>query len=197
MRCLILASSLALGVSATSALANPQTDCVNHYNEGRYRLAIEPCTIMAEQGVANFQFILGLMYYGGLGFAQNYNEAVRWYRAAAEQDHADAQFGLGVMYHGGLGAAQNFGEALRWYRAAALKGVAKAQNNLGTMYEYGEGVIQNYVRAHMWYNISAANGAGEIAINNRNRIAALMTPQDIAEAQTFAQRCLDSNYIDC
>ena len=172
-----------------------------HFNgesiEQNYGEAVRWYLLAAEQGGVFAQAQLGLFFYNGLGAAQDYAEAVRWYRAAAEQGYADAQFSLGSMYHRGLGAAQNFGEALRWYRLAALGGNGKAQNNLGRMYDYGEGVIQNYVRAHMWYNISAANGTGEISINNRNRVAALMTSEQIAEAQTRAQRCLDSNYTDC
>jgi uncharacterized protein len=165
--------------------------------EQNYAEAVRWYLLAAEQGGVFAQAQLGLFFHHGLGVAQDYAEAVRWYRAAAAQGNADAQFGLGIMSYKGLGAAPNFGEALRWYRLAALGGNGKAQNNLGRMYDYGEGVIQNYVRAHMWYNISAANGAGEIAINNRNRVAALMTPQQIAEAQTRAQQCLDSNYTDC
>jgi TPR repeat protein len=172
-----------------------------HSNEERieqnYGEAVRWYLLAAEQGGVFAQAQLGSIFVNGLGVAQDYAEAVRWYRAAAEQGNADAQFALGGMYHGGLGAAQDYAEALRWFRLAALGGNGKAQNNLGRMYDYGEGVIQNYVRAHMWYNISAANGTGEIAINNRNRVAALMTPQQIADAQTRAQQCLDSNYADC
>jgi uncharacterized protein len=58
----------------------------------------------------------------GLGVAQNYAEAVRWYRAAAEQGLGQAQVNLGVMYRQGLGVAQDNAEALRWYRAAAEQG---------------------------------------------------------------------------
>ncbi|MEN8216794.1 MAG: hypothetical protein ABFS56_10555, partial [Pseudomonadota bacterium] len=39
--------------------------------------------------------------------AQNYQEAVRWYRKAAEQGDAKGQSNLGLMYHYGLGVAQN------------------------------------------------------------------------------------------
>ena len=40
---------------------------------------------LAEQGDADAQYNLGLMYYRGDGATQNYAEAVRWYRLAAEQ----------------------------------------------------------------------------------------------------------------
>jgi TPR repeat protein len=40
----------------------------------------------------------------GLGVAQDYAKAVRWYRKAAEQ--GDAQAKLGFMYHEGQGVAR-------------------------------------------------------------------------------------------
>ena len=41
----------------------------------------------AEQGDADAQFNLGVMYETGGGVLQDYAEAVRWYRLAAEQGH--------------------------------------------------------------------------------------------------------------
>ena len=52
----------------------------------------------AEQGYADAQFSLGLMYDSGQGVAQNYVEAAKWYRRAAEQGEAAARNNLGIMY---------------------------------------------------------------------------------------------------
>ena len=46
------------------------------------------------------------MYYKGEGVAQDYQEAVKWYRLAAEQGDEDAQNNLAVMYQNGTGVAQ-------------------------------------------------------------------------------------------
>ena len=81
---------------------------------------------------------------------------------------------------------QNYAEALKWYRLAADQGDAGAQNNLGVMYANGQGVPQDYVRAHMWFNLSAAQG-NQDAARNRDNIAKLMTPAQIAEAQKLAR----------
>jgi uncharacterized protein len=160
-----------------------------------YSEAVRWYLLAAEQGGVFAQTQLGFMYHLGLGVTQNHAAAVRWYRAAAEQGNAHAQYNLALMYDEGLGVAQNYAAAVRWYRAAAEQGNAVAQNNLGYMYANGQGVIQNYVQAHVWFNIAVANGAD--AILNRDRVAALMTPQQIAEAQSRAQQCLESNYTDC
>lgn len=128
---------------------------------------------------------------------EEYEAAVEPCTAAAEQGDALAQFNLGLMYGRGEGVPQNISEQLRRFQAAAVQGYAPAQNNLGVMFEYGHGVVQNYVRAHMWFNISVANELNQNAINNRNRVATLMTLEQIAEAQDLALRCVNSDYTDC
>ena len=45
----------------------------------------------AEQGPADAQIILGLIYLNGEGVAQDYAEAVKWFRRAAERGDAGAQ----------------------------------------------------------------------------------------------------------
>ena len=48
-------------------------------------------------GNANAQCNLGLMYHEGLGVAQDYKEAVKWWRLAAEQREEQAQINLAAM----------------------------------------------------------------------------------------------------
>ena len=66
------------------------------------------------------------MYYKGEGVAQDYKEAVKWYRLAAEQGNANAQYILGLMYCLGQGVAQNFIEAHKWLNIAGANGEKKA-----------------------------------------------------------------------
>ena len=92
------------------------------------------------------------------GKAQDYPEALRWYRKAAEQGDAPAQNNLGVMYEEGRGVAQDYAEALRWYHKAAQQGNADAQHNLGNMYESGLGVKQDDREAVRWWRKAAEQG---------------------------------------
>ena len=69
----------------------------------------------------------------------------------------------------------------------AGQGDAAAQNTLGVAYVKGEGVPQDYVLAHMWFNLAAAQG-NEDARQNRDGVAKLMTPDQIAEAQRLARQ---------
>ena len=112
----------------------------------------------AEQGDANAQIKLGVMYYQGNDIPQDYAEAVNWFRKAAEQGLASAQYYLGAMYANGQGVAQNYAEAVNWFRKAAEQGHAEAQHNIGVMYAHGKGVAQNYAEAVNWFRKAAEQG---------------------------------------
>ena len=145
----------------------------------------------AEQGDAFFQHLLGSNYeIGREAVPRDYQEAVRWYRAAAEQGYMLAQFDLGQMYDEGQGVPQNYKEAVRWHQAAAEQRHPPSQNNLGNYYLRGQGVPQDYIQAHMWYNLAASDLTGddrELPANNRDSIAEKMTAEQIAEAQRLAR----------
>jgi hypothetical protein len=86
----------------------------------------------AEQGDAEAQWRLGLMYEFGEGVAQDYAEARRWYRKAAEQGNADAQNSLGINYTTGYGVPKDLTEAYAWMAVAATNGHTLAKKNLLT-----------------------------------------------------------------
>ena len=101
---------------------------------------------------------LGKMYYDGIGVAQNYNEAFKWFQKAADNGIADACAYLGKMYYEGTGVTQNYNEAFKWYQKAADNGVTGVYTWLGGMYYNGQGVAQNYEEAFKWFQKSANNG---------------------------------------
>ncbi len=89
---------------------------------------------------------------------QNYEEAVKLYRASAKQGNSHAQCRLGDCYFTGEGVTHNFEEAYEWYSASAYRGNAVGQFKLGDCCYYGKGVEQNYERAFKWYRASAEQG---------------------------------------
>jgi TPR repeat protein len=190
MRALLI---LFLLLSLTAPAAAGQfEDAAAAYQRGDYESAFRLLQPLAEQGDADAQFVLGVMYDNGEGVPQDYVEAAKWYRRAAEQGYAAAQFSLGTMYlypndYGVLyGVLQDYAEAARWYRLAAEQGYDSAQTQLGFMYDRGRGIMQDYILAHMWFNL-AANQESEIGRQNRDRMAKKMTPAQIAEAQRLAR----------
>ena len=145
---------------------------------------------LAEQGDSKAQYNLGAMYMKGEGVPQDNAKAVVWYRKAADQGHAEAQAQLGVMYAFSLGVPQDNAEAVVWYRKAADQGHALAQFMLGTMYADGKGVPQDDETAYIWFNLAASRSTGEDrerAVKVRDRFAALLTREQLAEAQHGAR----------
>ena len=77
-------------------------------------------------------------------------------------------------------------EALQHWQAAADSGDRHAMLELGRLYLQGLGAPQDYVLAHMWFNLAAARGERE-ALNEREALAAKMTPEQVATAQKMAR----------
>jgi hypothetical protein len=78
--------------------------------------------VLADQGDAEAQFNLGVMYRFGRSVPEDDAEAVKWYRLAADQGAASAQYNLGLMYVYGRGVPEDDAEAVKWYRLAADQG---------------------------------------------------------------------------
>lgn len=181
---------------ASAALAGDFEDGYAAANRKDYATALRLWQPLAARGLAAAQYNLGNMYLNGQGVVQDYTEAAKWFHRAAAQENAEAQHNLGVMYDRGQGVAQDYAEAVKWFRLAAAQGLANAQSGLGIMYYNGQGVVQDYVRAHMWFNLSAVSGNAS-SVRNRDNIAKLMTPQQIAEAQKMARECQARQFKGC
>mgnify|MGYP002637016442 CR=1 FL=1 len=96
------------------------------YENGDYATALAEWEPLAEQGYANAQSILGIMYNDGKGVLQDYAYAHMWHRLAAEQGYSPAQINLGFMYELGEGVLQDYAYAHMWYNIAAANGNADA-----------------------------------------------------------------------
>ncbi len=193
-RALLLAAVGAVALSASAVAQEgfvaPETDRVFSqgvaaYKRGDFATALRIWRPLAEQGDADAQSNLGLMYDNGEGVPENDAEAVRWYRLAAERGLARAQAMLGARYYFGEGVPENYAEALRWFLLAAEQGLDPAQFHLGNMYYRGEGVPENYAEAYKWWALAAARGDAN-AKQKRDILRNQMTPAQIAEAQELA-----------
>ena len=168
---------------------------VDAYQAGDYATALKEFRRLAEQGDADAQLNLGVMYEDGQGVTQDYKKALKWYRLAAEQGDATAWHQLGVMHHYGWGVKTNYKEALRFYRLAAPQ-VVQSQYSLGAMHYQGQGVNQDIVIAYMWFYVAAKNGNPR-SKGNVNVLAKEMKPKQITKAEKLAHECIKKNYKDC
>jgi TPR repeat protein len=108
----------------------------------------------------------------------------------ADAGDADAQYNLGVWSRFGLGVPQDSAQGAAWIRKSAQQGHIGAQFNLGLMYSNGHGVPQDYVEAHQWHNLAASRASVEEVTQYAeapDALAKVMTPAQIADAQTLAQ----------
>ncbi len=160
------------------------------YDEGRrvpsnFAEALKWYRLAAEQGNAGAQLNLGVMYAHGKGIPRNNAEAAKWYRLAADQGLANAEDALGSLYFLGEGVPKSSSQAVKWFRQAADEGYAEAQKHLGLTYASGDGIPQNYTRAYMWLSLAAAQDDKDAA-TQRDKVAQLMPPSQVAEAQRLA-----------
>ena len=147
------------GNACTATEAPPDNGAAAAYNRGDFAQAIKLFRPLAEQGNAEAQAMLGLMYANGEGVAQNDREAVKWFHLAADQEHKGAQYSLGLGYAKAKGGiTQDYQEAVRLFRLSAAQGHAGAQYSLGVMYAKGFGVTQDDREAVKWYRLAAIRG---------------------------------------
>lgn len=114
--------------------------------------------------------------------------ALDWLSARANDAMPEAQAMLGQLL---LDDPDQQTAAINWLTRAATSGHVPSQGILGQAYATGDhGLAQDYIAAHTWLNLAA--GAGDdTAAETREVIAALMTPEQIAEAQSAARGLYD------
>lgn len=145
-------------VSANQDIAGILKKAEQFVKQGQAVKALPLYLQLAEQGNADAQFHVGLIYAKGQGIPKDDKQAVDWFGKAAEQGHREAQTKLGYMYATGKGVAQSYISAIDWCYKAAKQGDVTAQYNLGLMYEQGQGVAQDNSLAISWYSMAAAQG---------------------------------------
>ena len=143
----------------------------------------------AEQGDADAQRNLGIMYFEGEGIPQDITQGVYWLSKAAEQGDAEVQIFLGIMYAKGIHVPQDYKKSIDWLTKAAEQGLAGAQLKLGVLYEKGEG-IQDYVKGYAWFNIAALQ-EDKTAKKKKNLIVKKMSPGQIEEGEKLSKEFYD------
>ena len=110
--------------------------------------------LSAEQGYADAQNNLGVMYENGEGVPKNYDEAMKWYRKAAELGNKDAPNNIGTMHMSGIGVARNFVKAHMWFSIAGKSDPAAVSNKKYILKRMApEEVIHSESLAQEWLKI--------------------------------------------
>ena len=102
----------------------------------------------ADQGLAEAQHNMGMLYYHGYGVAENQRTAASWFKRAALQDLVDSEYMLGLAYHEGKGVELNYQLAKHWFKKGALKAYGNAQFMYAFMLQAG--AAENRNRLKRW-----------------------------------------------
>jgi TPR repeat protein len=110
---------------ATPAWADFQAG-MDAYLRGDYAPALREWRPLVEQGDADAQYNLRVLYGRGHGVLQDYGRARHWWEKTAAQGNANALYNLGMLYAKGYGVAQDLVQAHKWYSLAAANGYKDA-----------------------------------------------------------------------
>jgi uncharacterized protein YgiM (DUF1202 family) len=152
----ILAAWLLCG--SAFAQDDPMQRAITAYEAGDFLTAGQLWEPLANEGNAQAQYSMAVLYHKGQGRPADFGKALDWYRKAAEQDHVNSLFNLGVAYWEGRGVARNLEDAVQWWRRAAELEYGAAQHNLATAYYLGQGAEQNVEEAIKWFRKASDNG---------------------------------------
>ena len=106
-----------------------------------YPKAIEYLTKSAQQGHAQAQNDLALMYLHGQGVIEDHQEAAMWLTLAAEQNLPEAQYHLSRLYAQGKGVSKDEEIAFDLLSKSAQANYVKAQYHLGLYYIWGRNFL--------------------------------------------------------
>lgn len=134
------------------------------FRNGDYQKAFREWKAAADQGQADAQFDLAVLYAKGLGVPRDMTEAVRWYHSAAEKGNVQAAFSLGQLYSRGWGVPRDEADALRWLELANSNDPDHSQIT-GWVQVAGYGMPQDFVQAAYWYRQAADRGHAEAQFN--------------------------------
>ena len=187
----------AAGLVALPALAGPLEDGGHFYARGDYVRAMAAWRPLADQGNAEAQNDIGLLYLEGKGVMANLDEAVRYFQLAAAAGSALGQNNLGGLYRDGRGVSRDYPRAARWFAASASQGNSAGMYNLGLLYELGQGVPADPVHAAMWYALAAEAGDAPEAALHRDALWRRMAPDDQARVRQLAATCRQRGFRGC
>jgi len=126
---------------------------------------VEDVQTRAQEGVAEAQVTLGMLYANGYKVEQDFSKARSWWDKAAAQGNSDALYYTGLTYAKGSGVEKNMLRAKEWWEKAAEKNNIQALFNLAMLYVYGTDVKGSYVEAGRYFEQAARRGHTQSQFN--------------------------------
>ena len=92
---------------------------LKEFNKGNYELALDIWEPLANEGVSNAQYNVGLMHHNGLGTKQDFKQAYKWLLKSSEQGNLNSIRLISAMYALGNGIDKNFVRSYMWAKIGA------------------------------------------------------------------------------
>lgn len=146
---------------SSSAHESAYREAHHHVMQRHFDLAASKARVLAEQGHAKAQTLLGILYENGLGVSKDLKLAVFWLEKAANQELKEAENHLGNLYLEGKKVEQDFDKAEIWLKKAAQHGVREAQTHLGLMYLDDKAARKDVKSAEVWLHAAALQDSEE------------------------------------
>ncbi len=140
---------------------------------GLYKEALPKLTPLAEQGYADAQYELGLLYdkkNAGPEELEDDRIGFEWLLRSAEQGFIRSQFVLGIKYfRGNNHIPRDWGKSAEWLLIAAEQGDAIAQDALSLTYTEGEGVEKDPIEAYIWQLLAIKRAENSTSVGPKFR----------------------------
>jgi hypothetical protein len=106
----------------------------------------------AHEGYREAVLAMGWYYLGGVGVAQDYEKAKKWYRKSARHGEPKAMFSLGRIAY----VEQDYPESLLWFSRGAEAGHVRSLYWIGRHHWYGQSVPQDRKEAMRLFHLAAS-----------------------------------------
>jgi len=113
--CLLLPFAAAMWISPVAADHVPNhVEGYDYYNKGAFSKAFQMWQRLANEGSANAEYNLGILYSRGEGVIQDHQKAFEWFHRAARRGLAASQIRIAAMYATGIGVETSPVDAYMW-----------------------------------------------------------------------------------
>jgi uncharacterized protein len=147
-------------IGAGQSWAGPLEDAKSAYDKGDYSTALSLWRPLAEEGNAEAQRFIGILYENGHAVPRDGRQAVEWFRKAAAQGDAQAEYRLGARFVSGSdGLPEDAAQGLALMERAGENGYPRSFFWIGDYYRTGwHGIPENAAKAISWYRRAADLG---------------------------------------
>jgi len=183
LRAAIFAVTASLSIGTATALSDDRlAAALAAYDAEEFDRALPDLKAASENGNAEAQYRLGMLYRFGWGVEKDFQAAREHFLTAAENGHPEAQSELAKMFKDGRGMDRDYVTAAKWFEKAAMQHQGVSQLNLARFYRSGRGVEESWPHAWAWFSLAVTNEYMD-AIGHRARLQAKMTEEQIDEAK--------------